>query len=71
MLLTLGVESLKRKQSWIDMSLETRFFSKEVLPSLTLTLLGICVTDKSRTFPRLMFLALLFSCNLVGAESWE
>lgn len=68
-MLTLGVQSLRRKQSWIDMSLETSFFSKEVLPLLTLTLLGIRLTDMSRTFPRLIFLALLFSCNLVGAES--
>lgn len=50
------------------MSLEMSLFSKEVLLSLLLALLGFCVTDKSRAFPRLIFLAPLLSCNLVGAE---
>lgn len=49
--------------------MEVSFFTKEVLPLLMLALLGICVTDKSRAFPRLIFLALLFYCNLAGAES--
>lgn len=60
---------MRRKQCCRGTSSEMSFFSKDVLPSIMLALPGICVTDKSRAFPRLIFLALLFSCNLAGAES--